>query len=860
MDTKSPRIRTILYDDEHLSQGELDLLHTPALQRLYDLHQLGLTDRIYIDASHSRLHHVVGVLEQTDKLVDAITRNLERSPRRSFHIAQNGSDFTTKIETHELLTSVQKNKSVIRLIGLLHDLTHAPYGHTIEDEIHLVACKHDEPARQSEVFYQLVCQYLGWLALEAGVRPPQDATFLGRPPHGGIIMPPDFWNYLGSPELPPPADFSAIAELAGSLMRQPTPGAKAAWRRKPEEIAELLAQLSCAMRALLYLEVLHARDITEANCPHETPYAFERLISATLATAGMTEYESTYKFDEHRDAYMLDVIGNTVCADLLDYAQRDAHFAGLRLGYDAERIAENFTLVTGDLGKNGRPVARNDRPHEPAGVSRGHNCEPRDPFSGKSIRTAISLYSHKLRTDVPSELMNLLNVRFYIYERALYHPTKCAADAMLGTALQFMGWRPLREEDGVSAYELPAEFRNVGDAVFLHDLIGGGRIALDALQAESTESPTVRIEECKRRLNQLSCSQTRVAALILTRWDKLNVAEAKRSLYAGLELLNRLTARRFYKAVFRNLPNSKNKRLRKKPEDLANVFKNPVTRFEAEREIEDEANLRRGTVVIHCPRRITAQKVANVLLVFPTDDGEEETPTRLRDIKELDEALFGAHQEAITAVEKMYESMWRLVVYVAPEALARYPDVMRSAGKVIFNKMDEDNCYPDDEGWKNDEYLVKELDQKFGNLPKQSAAESGAIQANEDQVSATAEIVTELEVAELSVASGDGAGSEVEAADVTGPDIEVVHQGRRRKWVMTVRQVWRSNKRDRLAEDFYESELREMSDQDFEELVERVKSECASVPPDRRQDFWVYVRKTRDNIRAKKAGPLLGNE
>jgi hypothetical protein len=48
MDTKSPRIRTILYDDEHLSQGELDLLHTPALQRLYDLHQLGLTDRIYI--------------------------------------------------------------------------------------------------------------------------------------------------------------------------------------------------------------------------------------------------------------------------------------------------------------------------------------------------------------------------------------------------------------------------------------------------------------------------------------------------------------------------------------------------------------------------------------------------------------------------------------------------------------------------------------------------------------------------------------------------------------------------------------------------------------------------------------------
>lgn len=44
----------------------------------------------------------------------------------------------------------------------------------------------------------------------------------------------------------------------------------------------------------------------------------------------------------------LDIVGNTVCADLLDYAQRDSHFAGLRLDYDSDRIAETFTLVTFD--------------------------------------------------------------------------------------------------------------------------------------------------------------------------------------------------------------------------------------------------------------------------------------------------------------------------------------------------------------------------------------------------------------------------------------------------------------------------------------------------------------------------------
>ena len=49
--------------DQRIRSAEFDL-HMPALERLYDLHQLGMTDRVFIDASHSRLHHVIGVLEQ----------------------------------------------------------------------------------------------------------------------------------------------------------------------------------------------------------------------------------------------------------------------------------------------------------------------------------------------------------------------------------------------------------------------------------------------------------------------------------------------------------------------------------------------------------------------------------------------------------------------------------------------------------------------------------------------------------------------------------------------------------------------------------------------------------------------------
>jgi len=45
-------------------------------------------------------------------------------------------------------------------------LTHAPFGHTVEDEIRLVGTKHDEPARQADAFYRLLCQLIAWLWAE----------------------------------------------------------------------------------------------------------------------------------------------------------------------------------------------------------------------------------------------------------------------------------------------------------------------------------------------------------------------------------------------------------------------------------------------------------------------------------------------------------------------------------------------------------------------------------------------------------------------------------------------------------------------------------------------------------------------
>ena len=45
-------------------------------------------------------------------------------------------------------------------MALLHDITHAAFGHTLEDEVNVFDEKHDAPARQRRFFDALTAQLL----------------------------------------------------------------------------------------------------------------------------------------------------------------------------------------------------------------------------------------------------------------------------------------------------------------------------------------------------------------------------------------------------------------------------------------------------------------------------------------------------------------------------------------------------------------------------------------------------------------------------------------------------------------------------------------------------------------------------
>lgn len=659
------------------------MLHTPALQRLYDLHQLGLTDRVFIDASHSRLHHVVGVVHHADKLVSAIVHNLtkeiEAKTRTTLRIGSPDAERDEPIA--EIVAHVQRRRASARLMGLLHDLTHAPYGHTLEDEIGLVRSKHDEPDRQAEAFYRLLCQVIGWIARGNAVETEQaDGLF----------------SYMDDPVADPPP-VGEVVRVAARLLTNPMLAHRMAHDFGPQDFQRLLSDVYVAMQGLLRMELLHktedALKHTPKLVPRSEPYSFETLIRDTLQAA---DRACDDEFDPYRDAFLIDLIGNTVCADLLDYAQRDAHFTNIKTTYDPDRIVENFTLVA--------------FPRKHHNMPQGNGRLSDDPFSGSILRPAIALFTHKLRTDIPSGVMDLLHSRYNLYERALYHSTKCIAGAMLGRALQLIDLKPV-----------PPHMVFLGDRVFLYEAVQAARLLRQVLMEMAVQQSGDQCVLNAQAIKSLSeyfaalpaMGVVKTARTLLENHKRQlgdrsgSIAEFAEQLGGGIRLLDALTARRFHRTVFRLLPNdSKAQDVHEEADGekeyaqvIAEFFCDADNRVEAEMAIEDAAALPRGSVVIHCPPYRGPAKIADVLLLARTATGAEQCET-LRGAHALQGGIFKHHVNAVGALQKMYGSTWRLTVSVAPPHFLKWESLSKTISQEMartliakkrFRRIDIDN-------------------------------------------------------------------------------------------------------------------------------------------------------------------------
>ncbi len=113
-------IRDPVQGDIELTTLEKEILDTREMQRLRGIKQTGTAYLVFPGALHTRFDHSLGVLATASAIMAALRRS---------GAAISADDW-----------------QLVRLGALLHDVSHLPFGHTIEDE-RAIFPRHDRPAR-----------------------------------------------------------------------------------------------------------------------------------------------------------------------------------------------------------------------------------------------------------------------------------------------------------------------------------------------------------------------------------------------------------------------------------------------------------------------------------------------------------------------------------------------------------------------------------------------------------------------------------------------------------------------------------------------------------------------------------------
>lgn len=276
-------IRIAVSGDVMITRLEREIIDTPEFQRLRGIRQLGQVYLVYPTSLHTRFDHSIGTMAMAQRMIDAIAANTH-----------------SKAEEKQIDS---RQRILIRLYALLHDITHIPFGHTIEDELRLFT-RHDENEARLQHF-------LG-----------PDST-IGR----------------------------KIKDAIGE--------------RGPEMLQQLLA---------IYRYDDKDHDAVNAGVAND-------------------------------DVFIYDLVSNTVCADLLDYLQRDNYFCNLGIGLEYRFL--NFLYLDMDDRQRRRVFVRLWK------------TEKKTP-----------------RRDTLTDLARLLEARYLVAERAYFHHAKLVGGAMVGRALQ----------------------------------------------------------------------------------------------------------------------------------------------------------------------------------------------------------------------------------------------------------------------------------------------------------------------------------------------------------------------------------------------------------------------------------------
>ena len=343
-----------LYGAKVLTPLAVAIIDAPEFQRLSGLQQLGFSSLVYRGAVHTRLQHSIGTYFVCRTILRRIVQNHERLGLE--HPGSHISDRLRQVPSNSNLPSgVTTHQSkwrglteVVSAAALMHDLGHVPFGHTLEDEFTGIYRRHDSLA--------------------------------GPRLHEMLFD-----------------ESSGLADVFSDSRSQ--------WLQNVS---------NSALRRLIYVLLNWKDDI-------DGLYGFDAVLNRKIelektevARKRLVDLRAWHKDFVQRKLFhpfMSDIVGNTICADLLDYLPRDRQHLGMEPRLHT-RLQRYLTIREGTL------------------------------YRDEGLRVSIMVTRHGKggqRRDVGTAVLDIMRERYEMAERVYYHHKKAAASAMLAKLVELAG-------------------------------------------------------------------------------------------------------------------------------------------------------------------------------------------------------------------------------------------------------------------------------------------------------------------------------------------------------------------------------------------------------------------------------------
>ncbi|MCW0217155.1 MAG: HD domain-containing protein [Prosthecobacter sp.] len=339
-----------------------------------------------------------------------------------------------------------------------------------------------------------------------------------------------------------------------------------------------------------FLDVKKKEDIT----------ATELLIKVI----GKGEKHTTPTVAGLRLSVCMDIVANTICADLLDYLYRDWHHIGKPMQAES-RILQYFQIRKDAC----------DADKEKVVVSLGHRDRP--------------------KRDSISAILGLLEARYNLFEAVIFHPTKCAACAMLERAIMEI-WHAAEkagEEDNWSC-SLEESLLSVSDEQVISIFID---------HAKQFKAP--------------------VAELLLTNLSQRNLFKS-----IAVHSRHELKPDNRQLLLGRYLEAQRCEEAASPDEEISFAREAARRRFKAVKMFEEDLELDDGSVVMYCPPANMSAKIQKVKIL----QGQA-----IHTLEKWDAEVEGLGQIAgghCAAQIRRFADLWRLEIFVSPQLKTRAND------------------------------------------------------------------------------------------------------------------------------------------------------------------------------------------